>query len=175
MLVTVLSHASRFESTEMEEVTLDSALASARIVLAEDGEDDRALAFRALRRCQVPLVVQVASDGQRVLDLLLGDLEEVPELILLDIKMPLISGIDVLARLRDETRYNEVPIVMLTSSDEPSDIQRSRGLGASSYVRKPVDYEEYLQVLREVADFWLLRPGQSSAPPHCLLTTAANA
>ena len=146
-----------------------------RVVLAEDGEDDRALAFRALRKCRSSLVVQVAADGQRVLDLLLEDGAQAPRLILLDIKMPLMSGIDVLEKLRMDARFDEIPIVMLTSSDEPSDISRSRRLKADSYVRKPVEYEEYLLVLREVADFWLSEGYNPAKPPHCLLNGSLSA
>lgn len=155
---------------QMGHPSVESVVAPSRIVLAEDGEDDRALAFRALRKCNSSLVVQVAPDGQRALELLLSDDVKPPELVLLDIKMPLVSGIDVLERLRKDSRYDSIPIVMLTSSDEPTDIGHSKRLGASSFVRKPVDYGEYLRVLSDVANHWLA-PNPLGGPPHCLLVT----
>lgn len=143
------------------------------ILLAEDSEDDRALAFRAMRKCGVPVAVQVATDGQRALSLLADPRAVVPALVVLDVKMPRLSGIEVLGAIRDDARFDRVPVVMMTSSDEPTDIEVCRRLGADAYVRKPVDFEEYLGLVAEVAQFWLAHPRGSRGGPVSLLDTVA--
>ena len=141
------------------------------IVLAEDSEDDRALAFRALRRSDIAVAVQVVTDGQRALSLLLDHEAIVPNLIVLDVKMPRLSGVEVLGALRNDPRYDQVPIVMMTSSDEPADIEVSRRLGADAYVRKPVEFEEYLSLVSKVTEFWLGNPRGATDAPYSLLET----
>lgn len=143
------------------------------ILLAEDSEDDRALAFRAMRKCGVPVAVQVATDGQRALSLLSDPKAVVPALVVLDVKMPRLSGIEVLGAIRDDARFDQVPVVMMTSSDEPTDIEVCRRLGADAYVRKPVDFEEYLGLVAEVAQFWLAHPRGSQGGPISLLDAMA--
>ncbi|MGV3618999.1 MAG: response regulator [Fimbriimonas sp.] len=145
----------------------------ASILLAEDSEDDRALAFRALRRCGIPVAVQVATDGQRALALLADRNSGLPALVVLDVKMPRLSGIEVLGAIRDDERYDRVPVVMMTSSDEPTDIEVCRRLGADAYMRKPVDFEEYLELVADVAQFWLTHPRGTADVPNSLLSSMA--
>jgi CheY-like chemotaxis protein len=144
----------------------------ATILLAEDSEDDRALAFRALRRCPTVVAVQVATDGQRALGLLGDENAPPPDLVMLDVKMPRMSGIEVLGALRDDSRFDRVPVVMMTSSDEPADIEVCQRLGADAYVRKPVDFVEYLDVVAEVAQFWLRNGRGTRGAPHSLVEAA---
>jgi two-component system response regulator len=145
----------------------------ASILLAEDSEDDRALAFRALRRCGIPVAVQVATDGQRALSLLAERNSGLPALVVLDVKMPRLSGIEVLGAIRDDARFDHVPVVMMTSSDEPTDIEVCRRLGADAYMRKPVDFEEYLGLVADVAQFWLTHPRGTADVPNSLLNSMA--
>ena len=156
----------------MDRIVDESRIPS--ILLAEDSEDDRALAFRAMRKCGIPVAVQVATDGQRALTLLSDPRAVVPALVVLDVKMPRLSGIDVLGAIRDEARFDQVPVVMMTSSDEPTDIEVCRRLGADAYVRKPVDFEEYLGLVAEVAQFWLAHPRGSQGGPVSLLDAVAT-
>jgi two-component system response regulator len=105
----------------------------------------------------------VAHDGVEALDYLFGegqhegrDVEDVPELILLDLKLPKIDGLDVLRRLRDDSRTKYVPVVVLTTSSEQRDIIESYNLGANSYVTKPVDFNEFMDATRQLGTYWLL-------------------
>jgi two-component system, response regulator len=129
------------------------------ILLVEDNPDDEALALRALSKCEGVLRVEVARDGAEALDAVLGRGrfagEDLPEVVLLDLKLPKLSGIDVLRRMRAEPRTEVVPVVVLTSSSEDRDIVDSYKAGANSYVRKPVDFEEFTKAVREVGHFWL--------------------
>lgn len=156
----------------MDRVAEESRIPS--ILLAEDSEDDRALAFRAMRKCGLPVAVQVATDGQRALALLSDPKAAIPSLVVLDVKMPRLSGIEVLGSIRDDARFDRVPVVMMTSSDEPTDIEVCRRLGADAYVRKPVDFEEYLGLVAEVAQFWLAHPRGSQGGPVSLLDAVAS-
>lgn len=160
------------ESAAGEEILMDRIVDESRIpsiLLAEDSEDDRALAFRAMRKCGLPVAVQVATDGQRALSLLSDPRAVIPALVVLDVKMPRLSGIEVLGAIRDDARFDGVPVVMMTSSDEPTDIEVCRRLGADAYVRKPVDFEEYLGLVAEVAQFWLAHSRGSQGGPVSLL------
>ncbi len=153
----------------MDDFALNQPIRLATVLLAEDSEDDRALAFRALRRCGAAVTVQVATDGQRALWLVEDAGTDVPDLVLLDVKMPRVSGIEVLGALRKDPRYDIVPIVMMTSSDEPHDVASCRSLGADAYVRKPVDFEEYLDVVTQIAKFWLCKGRGAKGAPYSLL------
>lgn len=127
----------------------------------EDNADDEALTVRALRKLDPACVVDVARDGQQAVDYLNGDEVTRPDLILLDLKLPKLNGIEVLRVARSTETMRTVPTVMLTSSDEPSDLMGSYEAGASGFVRKPVGYEEYVDVVRALGRFWLqvnLRP-----------------
>ncbi len=143
------------------------------ILLVEDNPDDEELALLALRDNHVSNDVVVARDGVEALDFLFGtgdyagrDLSVMPAVIFLDLKLPKVDGLDVLRRLRNDKRTRLLPVVILTSSKEEEDIIASYGLGANSYVRKPVDFSELTEAVRQLKLYWLLlneypRPGRS--------------
>ena len=140
-----------------------NSLESSRVLLVEDNADDEALTVRALRKLDPTCIVDVARDGQQAVDYLGADGVPRPDLILLDLKLPKLNGIEVLRFARSTDAMKTVPTVMLTSSDEPSDLMGSYEAGASGFVRKPVGYEEYVDVVRALGRFWLqvnLRPPQ---------------
>ena len=132
------------------------------VLLVEDNPDDQVLALRALRRSAIRAPVVVASDGEEALDYMFGtglyagrDCRDRPALVLLDLKLPKVDGLDVLRRLRDDLRTRTQPIVVLTTSNEESDLRRSYQLHVNSYVRKPVSSEQYDEVMREIGEYWL--------------------
>jgi two-component system, response regulator len=132
------------------------------VLLVEDNPDDQILALRALRRSAIRAPVVVASDGEEALDYMFGtglyagrDCRDRPALVLLDLKLPKVDGLDVLRRLRDDQRTRTQPIVVLTTSNEDSDLRRSYQLHVNSYVRKPVSSEQYDEVMREIGEYWL--------------------
>lgn len=142
------------------------------VLVAEDEPIDLELTLRALHLVPVVGGVQVARDGQDALDFLLcqGDHawrrdEEPLRLVVLDVKLPKLSGFEVLQRLRAHPPTRMVPVVMLSSSQERVDVLRSYGLGANSYVAKPVPFEQYLLAMQEVARYWLQRNQAPDAPP----------
>jgi CheY-like chemotaxis protein len=126
-------------------------------LLVEDNPDDEQLTLRAMRLSEVPNVVRVARDGVEALDALLGDSapQPLPDLVLLDLKLPKLSGLEVLARIRAESATRSLPVVVLTSSDEDRDIVESYSLGANSYIRKPVDFDEFVEVVHQLGLYWL--------------------
>lgn len=133
------------------------------ILLVEDNPDDEALTLRALKQSNILNVVVVARDGVEALDYLFGDgryadrdLRIMPEVILLDLKLPKIDGLEVLKRLRADARTRLLPVVILTSSDEQRDIVESYSLGANSYIRKPVDFNQFTEAVRQLGLYWLL-------------------
>lgn len=133
------------------------------ILVVEDNPDDEALMIRALKKNGIANEIVVAHDGVEALDYLFGegqyagrDVEDVPELILLDLKLPKIDGLDVLKRLREDDRTKYVPVVVLTTSSEQRDIVESYNLGANSYVTKPVDFREFMEATRQLGTYWLL-------------------
>lgn len=137
-------------------------MAGKLILLVEDNADDEALSLRALRSCRVEHAVVVARDGEQALKLLAdfegpGDANSgmQPALVLLDLKLPKLDGAEVLRSLRADTRTADIPVVILTSSDEEHDIERCYRLGANSYVRKPVDYDEFVKGVQRMAEYWL--------------------
>ena len=125
------------------------------ILLIEDNPDDEALTRRALQKNNVTNEMVVAHDGQEALDYLFGA-GRLPQLILLDLKLPKIDGLEVLRRLRAEERTRLLPVVILTSSNEERDLVTSYSLGANSYVRKPVDFKEFTEAARQLGVYWLL-------------------
>lgn len=138
-------------------------MAANLIVLVEDNADDEALTMRAFRKNDLPAEVAVVRDGQEALNYLLcegqfaqRDPASVPSLILLDINLPKLSGIEVLRRLRADSRTNLLPVVILTSSKEEGDLINSYRLGVNSYVRKPVDYDTFMDTVRQLGIYWLL-------------------
>jgi CheY-like chemotaxis protein len=133
------------------------------ILLVEDNPDDEALTLRALRKAGVRNAVVVARDGVEALDYLLGtgayagrDLAVMPQVILLDLKLPRIDGLEVLKRLRANERTKLLPVVILTSSTEDQDRIAGYRLGANSYVRKPVDFSQFVDAVRQLGLYWLL-------------------
>jgi two-component system response regulator len=133
------------------------------ILLVEDNPDDEALTLRALRRSSVGNSIVVAHDGVEALDYLFGtgahagrDTRQLPQVVLLDLKLPRIDGLEVLRRLRADTRTRLLPVVILTSSNEERDRIAGYQLGANSYVRKPVDFNEFTEAVRQLGLYWLL-------------------
>ncbi|MFW6097002.1 MAG: response regulator [Chloroflexota bacterium] len=133
------------------------------ILLVEDNPDDEALTLRAFKKSNVLNDVVVARDGVEALDYLFGegkyegrDTSVQPELVLLDLKLPKIDGLDVLRRLRADPRTELLPIVILTSSSEEQDMIQGYSLGANSYVRKPVDFVQFYDAVRQLGIYWLV-------------------
>lgn len=133
------------------------------ILLVEDNADDELLTQRALRKNNILNDLVVVRDGQEALDYLFGqgafagrDLDVQPQVILLDLNLPKIGGIDVLKRLRADPRTDKLPVVVLTSSQEDDDVVRSYQHGANSYVRKPVDFVQFTESVRQLGLYWLV-------------------
>jgi len=131
------------------------------ILLVEDNPDDVELTVRAQTEAKITNSVVIARNGVEALDYLFGtgahagrDPREQPVVVLLDIKLPLLNGIDVLKRMRDDDRTRLTPVVMLTSSTERTDIAATYGLGANSYVRKPVEFETFVSAARQLGLYW---------------------
>jgi len=133
------------------------------ILLVEDNPDDAALTLRALEKNDIASdMVKTANNGVEALEYLFGtgeyagrDTAAQPQLILLDLKMPKMDGIEVLRRLRQDDRTRLLPVVVLTSSDEKEDIVKIYNLGANSYIRKPVDFDEFTEAVRQLGVYWL--------------------
>jgi two-component system response regulator len=126
------------------------------IVLVEDNPDDAALTLRAFRKSSLQADVRVFQDGIEALAYLQGSgLTAQPDVILLDLKLPLLDGLEVLARLRAHPETRLVPVVMLTTSQEQDDLVRSYTLGANSYIRKPVDFNRFVEVIQAIGLYWL--------------------
>lgn len=126
------------------------------ILLVEDNADDEQLTLRAMRQSEVPNIIRVARDGAEAIEHLYGSgAKRVPDLVLLDLKLPKLSGLEVLKRIREEESTKAMPVVILTSSDEERDIVESYSLGANSYIRKPVDFDEFIDGVRQLGVYWL--------------------
>jgi two-component system response regulator len=125
------------------------------ILLVEDNPDDEELTLLALRESRVANRVDVVRDGEEALRYLLGG-AQVPQLVLLDLKLPKIDGLQVLKRIRAERRTAFVPVVVLTTSNEERDLIESYAGGANSYIRKPVDFERFSRAIRELSVYWLV-------------------
>jgi CheY-like chemotaxis protein len=132
------------------------------ILLVEDNPDHELLAVRALTRVNLAREIAVTRDGAEALDFLFGtgayvgrDTNDRPRVILLDLQLPKLGGLEVLRRLRDDDRTRLIPVVILTSSDEEADIVGSYSAGANSYVRKPVDFERFVEATRQLGLYWL--------------------
>lgn len=143
------------------------------ILLVEDNPDDEALAIRALQRSRITNEIVVAHDGVEALDYLFGtgayadrDISVQPAVILLDLKLPRIDGIEVLRQLRANERTRLVPVVVLTTSAEEQDLLNSYSLGCNSYVRKPVDFVQFAQAVQQLGMYWLLL---NEPPPQRVL------
>lgn len=125
------------------------------ILLVEDNADDEQLTLRAMRHSEIPNIIRVARDGAEALEYLYGPEAKLPDLILMDLKLPKVSGLEVLQRIRQDPKTVTLPIVILTSSDEERDILESYSLGANSYIRKPVDFDEFIEAVRQLGLYWL--------------------
>lgn len=126
------------------------------LLLVEDSADDIALALRALRQRGVKAILSVANSGKEALEML--DSREdgkLPKAVFLDLNMPGFHGFDVLKRLRSSKKMAGLPVVILTTSNEPADIERSYELGANSYVTKPVDFSEFSDLFAKMSLYWL--------------------
>jgi CheY-like chemotaxis protein len=133
------------------------------ILLVEDNPDDAALTRRVMEKHSVYNQIIEAHDGVEALDYLFGtgphagrDLSQQPDIILLDLKLPKVDGLEVLRRVRQDLRTRLLPVVILTSSKEEQDIVAGYSLGANSYVRKPIDFTEFSEAIRQLGMFWLL-------------------
>jgi two-component system response regulator len=142
----------------------------AAILLVEDNDDDIALTLRAFKKNNIKNAVVVARDGAEALDYLFAtgphsgrDRTDLPQVMLLDLKLPKIDGLEVLRRIRANEDTKTLPIVVLTSSKEEQDLITSYRLGCNSYVRKPVDFDEFVEAARQLGLYWLLL---NEAPPR---------
>jgi two-component system, response regulator len=133
------------------------------ILLVEDNPRDEALTLRALRKNHIANNIIVARDGVEALDYLFGtgsyanrDLSQMPQLILLDLKLPKVDGLGVLQKIRANEGTRRLPVVVFTSSNEEQDLLDSYNLGANSYIRKPVDFEQFLEASRHLGLYWLV-------------------
>jgi two-component system response regulator len=145
-----------------------------QILLVEDNRDDEELAVRALRKHNIANKITVARDGAEAVDLLLGsgasagaDTRLRPQVVLLDLNLPRLSGLEVLKRLRADERTRMLPVVVLTSSKEDEDILNSYSLGANAYVRKPVEFGSFVEAVKALGLFWVVvneSPPQKRAP-----------
>jgi CheY-like chemotaxis protein len=141
------------------------------ILLVEDNPDDIELTLRALSKNNILNEVVLARDGKEAIDYLYGtgayvgrDARVQPVVIFLDLKLPKLSGIDVLTRLRADERTRLIPVVVLTSSKEEEDMIASYALGANSYIRKPIDFDQFMDAIRQLGMYWLVL---NQPPPGC--------
>ena len=140
------------------------------ILLVEDNPDDVELTLRAIKKNNIINPVVIVRDGAEALDFLFAsgayagrDITDLPTVILLDLKLPKVDGLEVLRRLREDDRTRLIPVVILTTSNEEQDIIRGYKLHANSYVRKPVDFQEFLKAVGQLGMYWLLI---NEAPPR---------
>jgi CheY-like chemotaxis protein len=140
------------------------------ILLVEDNPSDVGLTQRALAKSRVANELVVAEDGQEALDYLFGagayagrEVTELPALVLLDLKLPRVDGLEVLRQIRADERTRRLPVVILTTSREEQDVAQSYDLGANSYIRKPVDFTQFAQAVEQMGLYWLVL--NESAPP----------
>jgi len=133
------------------------------ILLVEDSQDDLDMTLRALRKANMANHIEVARDGAEALDFIFCEgahaarqIENMPKLIVLDLKLPKVSGMEVLRRIKTDPRTKMIPVVMLTSSKEQKDVIESYGLGTNSYIVKPVDFESFAEAVQKLGMYWLL-------------------
>ena len=141
------------------------------ILLVEDNPDDEALTLRALKKNNILNKMTVAHDGQQALDYFFGEgasTNPLPSLVLLDLKLPKIDGLEVLRRMRADQRTCMQPVVILTSSNEEQDIVTGYRLGANSYICKPVDFSQFMEAIKQLGLYWLMlnepAPAQREQP-----------
>jgi two-component system response regulator len=141
------------------------------ILLVEDNPDDEALTLRALKKNNIRNQVVVARDGVDAVDYLFGtgayagrDLSALPQVVLLDLKLPRMDGFEVLERIRSSEATKFLPVVILTTSNEDQDRLRGYGLGANSFVRKPVEFDKFIEAVRQLGLYWLILNEAAPAP-----------
>jgi two-component system response regulator len=157
----------------------DQGLRPAEILLVEDNPDDVEITLRAFRKVRVANRVQVVRDGQEALDLLFrrGDHEgrtdvPQPDLVLLDLNLPKLNGLEVLEKIRSSDECSMIPVIMLTVSERQEDIQRSYDLGANTYITKPVDFAKFVRATEILGEYWLIiaklppKVGRGRAGPY---------
>jgi CheY-like chemotaxis protein len=139
------------------------------VLLVEDNLDDVELTMRAFRKNNLLNEVVVVNDGAEALDYLFGagtyagrDMSLLPQVILLDLKLPKVDGLEVLRRIRADERTKLLPVVILTTSKEEQDLTQSYSLGANSYIRKPIDFDQFIEAVRQLGLYWLVL---NEAPP----------
>jgi CheY-like chemotaxis protein len=147
----------------MSSLGSSSGLDSKLILLIEDNIDDERLTLRALRKNNIMNEVVVACDGQEAVDYLFAtgsfsgrDMSVMPAVIILDLKLPRLGGLEVLKRIRDDQRTRRIPVVVLTSSEDEKQIEESYALGANSFIQKPGDPSDFSEMVLQVAMYWLL-------------------
>jgi two-component system response regulator len=133
------------------------------ILVVEDNPDDEEMTLRSLKRAKIANEIAVARDGNEALEFIFGegahegrDIERMPALIVLDLKLPKLNGYDVLKRLRGDERTRRIPVVVLTSSSEDEDMLKSYDSGANSYVRKPVEFNSFADAVTQLGLYWML-------------------
>jgi len=133
------------------------------ILLVEDNQDDEELALRALKKNHLSNSIEVARDGEEALRFLFGEdgidtsvLHKQPRLILLDLKLPKVDGLEVLKQIKQHPSGREIPVVILTTSAQEPDMKRAYELGVNSYLIKPVDFEHFVEIVRKLGFYWLL-------------------
>lgn len=136
-------------------------LENVKILLVEDNPDDVELTLRAFKKNNLANEIVVARDGEEALEILFGSQEDVlkqnrPDLILLDLKLPKVNGLEVLQQIKGHSQTKLIPIVILTSSREEDDLIKSYQLGVNSYIRKPVDFDKFTEVVMQLGLYWLL-------------------
>jgi len=148
---------------------MERVMENKAILLVEDNPDDEALTLRALKKNNIMNEVIVAHDGAEALEYLFGtgkftgrNTDFIPQVVLLDLKLPKVDGLEVLRRLRADQRTKLLPVVILTSSTEEQDRIKGYDLGANSYVRKPVDFSQFIDAVRQLGLYWLIL---NEAPP----------
>jgi two-component system response regulator len=156
--------------TQLEKLPVDTNEA-VEILLVEDNPNDVQLTLHALKRHRLTNRIRVVRDGAEALDFLFADGAEVPKVVMLDLKLPRVDGIEVLRAIRADSRTRMIPVVVLTSSREERDIAQTYDLGANSYIVKPVDFEQFTEAVRQLGLYWVLlnqrapAGDQDSSPP----------
>ena len=133
------------------------------ILIVEDTAEDLELTLRALRKANVSNRIQIARDGVEALEFVFCEgphaerkIENIPKVILLDLKLPRLDGVSVLKRIKTDPRTQSIPVVVLTSSKEQSDVVESYKLGVNSYIVKPVDFDQFMESVRQIGTYWLM-------------------
>ena len=133
------------------------------LLIVEDNDQDLELTLRALKKARISNRIEIARDGVEALDYFFGEhshqsrtINNVTKLVLLDLKLPKISGLEVLERIKSDPRTKKIPVVVLTSSNQDTDIERCYQLGVNSYIVKPVDFERFATAVQELGMYWLL-------------------